>query len=183
MFSDPEANNWQPARIELRAEQRGPNAWDEWDSAELGDGTFLCVFRRGDPKSGKEARWQGIFQKHNGSWLIEQYHAAPFQHSGHPELLATREGVVLHIATDGIYWTGDKGKSWDRLPFIGLKQGYRSCYYPRSLQSENGKIYVFSHQGSDDGYGKTDQAMSGRWHSSVITCHANAGSPRSPRIC
>ena len=30
---------------------------------------------------------------------------------------------------------------------------------PRSLQTDDGKIYIFSHQGSDDPYGKTDQAI------------------------
>ena len=29
----------------------------------------------------------------------------------------------------------------------------------RSLQTDDGKIYIFSHQGSDDPYGKTDQAI------------------------
>jgi len=49
--------------------------------------------------------------------------------------------------------------SWHRLSFKGLNQPYRSCYYPRSFQLADGKIYVFSHQGSDDPYGKTDQAI------------------------
>jgi len=161
MFSDREGRNWKPLRIELKPEQRGPSVWDEWDSTELRDGNFLCVFRRGDPKTknSRETRWQGLLQKKSDSWAIEQYHAAPFQHSGHPELLATREGPVLHIATDGIYWTENTGVSWYRLSFKGLNQPYRSCYYPRSFQLADGKIYVFSHQGSDDPYGKSDQAI------------------------
>ena len=161
MFSDPDAKNWQPLRVDLKPEQLGPNVWDEWDSAELPDGSFLCVFRRGDPKSNnsKEVRWQGLLQKNGGSWAIEQYYPAPFEHSGHPELLATREGIVLHIATDGIYWTEDQGQSWHRLPFKDLRQAYRTCYYPRSFQAMDGRIYIFSHQGSDDPYGKTDQAI------------------------
>jgi len=159
MFSDGDGRHWTAQRIELKPEQRGPNVWDEWDSAELADGKFLCVFRRGDPKSGKEARWQGLLERKGESWTIEKYHPAPFAHSGHPELLATREGVVLHIATDGAYWTADAGKSWQRLAVKGLSREYRSNYYPRSFQADDGRIYVFSHQGSDDPYGKTDQAI------------------------
>jgi hypothetical protein len=161
MFSDLNGKNWTPLRIELKPEQRGPNVWDEWDSAQLPDGNFLCVFRRGDPnsKNSREVRWQGLLQKKDKSWSIERYHFAPFEHSGHPELLATHEGLILHIATDGIYWTDDQGQSWHRLPFNGLNRSYRSNYYPRSLQLEDGMIYVFSHQGSDDPYGKTDQAI------------------------
>ena len=161
MFSDPAGRNWKPLKIELKPEQRGPNVWDEWDSAEMPDGNFLCVMRRGDPKTNnsREMRWQGVLLKKGDAWAIEQYHPAPFAHSGHPELIATREGVILHIATDGIFWTEDQGRSWRRLPVTGLGQAYRSCYYPRSFQAEDGKIYVFSHQGSDDPYGKTDQAI------------------------
>src|SRR5437867_2396835 len=161
MFSDRDGRNWKLLRIEAKPEQRGPNVWDEWDSAELPDGNFLCVFRRGEPKSNnsREMRWQGLLEKKGLSWAIEQYHPAPFEHSGHPELLATREGIVLHIATDGVHWTEDRGQAWHKLPFKRLSQSYRSCYYPRSFQVEDGRIYVFSHQGSDDPYGKADQAI------------------------
>jgi hypothetical protein len=160
MVADREGKNWKSLKIELRPEQRGANVWDEWDSAELPDGNFLCVFRRGVPNnSSKEMRWQGLLRKKNESWVIEQYHPAPFEHSGHPELLTTREGLILHLATDGIYWTEDQGQSWHRLPFKTLGQPARTCYYPRSFQTEDGRIYVLSHQGSDDPYGKTDQAI------------------------
>jgi hypothetical protein len=161
MLADPQGRKWEPIRIELKPEQRGPGVWDEWDGVELADRTFLCVFRRGDPKrnNSKEVRWQGLLRENGDRWALEEYRPAPFEHSGHPELLATREGVVLHIATDGIYWTDDVGKSWHRLAFKGLDRPYRSCYYPRSIQAADGTIYVLSHQGSDDPYGKNDQAI------------------------
>jgi hypothetical protein len=161
MFSDKNGQNWKAINLTLTPEQFGPGVWDEWDTAELPDGNFLCVFRCGVPKTNnsREARWQGLLRKHSEVWIIDQYHRAPFEHSGHPELLATREGPVLHIATDGIYYTQDQGQSWHRMPITGLRQPYRSCYYPRSFQASDGKIYIFSHQGSDDPYGKTDQAI------------------------
>jgi hypothetical protein len=78
---------------------------------------------------------------------------APFPHSGHPELLATREGVVLHIATNGTWWTADRGEHWTKLDVPGTP------YYPRSVQRDDGAIMVVGHVGSDDAYGAVDQAI------------------------
>src|SRR6185312_8305829 len=108
----------------------------------------LGVFRRRDPDSNsakpKQARWRGIFQQRGDSWIINDYHRAPLDHSGHPELLATREGIILHIATSGVHWTDDAGKTWHLLEFRGSQKPYRSNYYPRSLQTKDGQIFVFS---------------------------------------
>jgi len=68
-------------------------------------------------------------------------------------LLATREGVVLHVATSGVHWTADAGKTWHRLQVPG------SHYYPRSLQTSDGTVFIVSHAGGDDGYGAVDQAI------------------------
>jgi hypothetical protein len=75
-------------------------------------------------------------------------------HSGHPELLATREGVVLNLATDGIAWTRDEGKTW-----AYLEGRPRSGYYPRSMQLPDGRIFCVYHAGGDDYYGRTDQRI------------------------
>jgi len=74
-------------------------------------------------------------------------------HSGQPELLATKEGPVLHVATSGVHWTDDAGKSWHKLDVPG------TAYYPRSLQAKDGTIFVFGHIGGDDAYGKVDQSI------------------------
>lgn len=164
MFSKNEAKTWEPIKIELPApEMHGDDAWDEWDCAELPQGELLGVFRRRDPDSepgkAKQVRWQGIFRKKGDSWIVDEYNRAPFEHSGHPELLLTREGTILHIATSGIHWTEDAGKTWHLLEFKGAKKPYRSNYYPRSVQTKDGRIFVFSHSGSDNAYGKVDQAI------------------------
>ena len=78
---------------------------------------------------------------------------APFPHSGMPELLATREGPILHLATSGIHWTTDAGTSWHKLDVPG------TAYYPRSVQTADGRIFVFGHVGGDDAYGKSDQSI------------------------
>jgi len=160
MLSSDEGRSWQPQRIDLPPEARQPRAWNEWDWAELPGGDLLGVFRRNDPANRtKQVRWQGVLRRHEDGWKLTNYGPALFEHSGHPELLATREGAVLHIATTGIHWTSDAGQHWLPLEFALQKQPYRSRYYPRSLQTEDGRIFVFSHVGSDNAYGQVDQAI------------------------
>src|SRR5262249_6085443 len=98
-------------------------------------------------------RWQGLLKKDGKSWKPQDFGPAPFPPSGYPNLLATREGVVLHIATPGVHWTADAGKTWHKLNVPG------SHYYPTSVQSADGRIYVFAHVGRDDAYGSVDQSI------------------------
>jgi hypothetical protein len=112
------------------------------------------VFRRVDPNNrGREVRWQGLLKRAGDTWTPGDVGPAPLTHSGHPELLATREGPILHVATSGIHWTLDSGKSWHRLDVRG------TAYYPRSVQGADGRIFVFGHVGGDDAYGKSDQSI------------------------
>ena len=78
---------------------------------------------------------------------------APFPHSGFPELVYTKEGLVLHVATSGISWTADEGRTWHDLPIPG------SAYYPRAMQLRDGTILVIGHVGSDNVYGTVDQSI------------------------
>ena len=131
------------------ADQRG--GWtEEFDVAELTNGDLLCVFRRANDAK----RWQSTLKKSGDTWIAQQ--AGPssvLPHSGHPELLATREGPILHVATSGIHWTSDAGQTWHKLDVPG------TAYYPRSLQTNDGRIFVVGHVGSDDAYGKVDQSI------------------------
>ena len=36
---------------------------------------------------------------------------------------------------------------------------YFTRYYPRSVQAEDGRIYIFAHVGSDNPYGSVDQSI------------------------
>jgi len=159
MFSADEGRTWQPQRIELTEPQQEVGAWNEWDFAELPNGRFQCVFRRTDPEDRKkQVRWQGILRISNERGTIEEYGAADLAHSGHPELLATKEGVILHLATTGVHWKTSDG-SWQPLSPSEAAEPYRTYYYPRSLQTDDGTIYVFSHVGADNAYGQRDQAI------------------------
>jgi hypothetical protein len=110
--------------------------------------------RMGEPfPTGYSDRMQSIVAKQQEGWKAGPATPAPFAHSGFPEVLLTKEGVILHLATDGIYATTDEGKTWTRLPIPGTK------YYPRAVQLPSGKIVCIGHVGSDDVYGTVDQSV------------------------
>jgi hypothetical protein len=155
MVSSDAGKTWGPP-IDVVGEHAKSWSGEEYDTAELPSGDLLCVFRTVDPigKTTKEVRWQALLKKDGKSWRSQDVRPAPLPHSGHPELLATREGVILHIANSGIDATTDAGQSWHSLP--GAKP---SGYYPRSVQGGDGRVYIFSHIGGDDAYGAVDQSI------------------------
>jgi hypothetical protein len=158
MTSADSGRSWERAEVVMPGEYRDV-VWDEWDLAELAGGDLLCVFRRGDPNNRqREVRWQGILKKSGQGWSLTKFAPSTLPHSGHPELLATREGIVLYFATTGVAWTDDAGASWRRLKAPGFPD-YKTRYYPRSLQLEDGTIYVFGHNGWDNRYGEFDQSI------------------------
>ncbi|HOX39253.1 MAG TPA: sialidase family protein [Candidatus Brocadiia bacterium] len=142
-----------------------PNAGyggEEFDTAELDNGDLLAVYRTAsydkDGKTLSQERRQNLFIKEGDSWEPTPIVPAPFPHSGHPELLATREGPILHIAQNGIWWAAGSGAQpsgarWTKLDVSG------SAYYPHAVQLNDGTIMVVSHVGSDDPYGKVDQSI------------------------
>lgn len=130
---------------------------EEWDAAELEDGDLLAVFRGITYDAAgnclAQDRRQSILRKQGDTWVPGPVTVMPFPHSGHPELLVTREGVILHVAPPGIHWTADRGATWHALDCPGTE------YYPHAVQLRDGTILAIGHRGSDDAYGKTDQAI------------------------
>ena len=154
LVSSDQGKTWKGPIAVVPAEHASKWGGEEFDAAELPNGDLLCVFRRPDPnQAGREVRWQGVLQKSGDTWTPSDVGPAPFPHSGHPDLLATREGAILHLATNGIHWTNDAGKSWHRLDVPG------TAYYPRAVQGADGRIFIFGHVGGDDAYGKVDQSI------------------------
>ena len=136
----------------------GPgNACEEWDTVELENGDLLAVIRAitydATGKCTNQDRRQSLLTKKGDTWTPGPVGPTPFPHDGHPELLKTREGVILHLAPNGISWTADKGVTWTKLDSPG------TGYYPHATQLEDGTILVAGHIGNDDPYGKTDQAI------------------------
>jgi hypothetical protein len=152
---DPECRMWTDP---LYVAPEGVNyAGEEWDSAELDNGDLLAILRTATYDAAgntlSQERRQSLLTKRGDTWEPGPIAPAPFPHSGHPELLRTREGAILHIAQPGIAWTADAGATWTPLDCPG------SAYYPHAVQLDDGTILIASHIGSDDPYGKTDQAV------------------------
>lgn len=123
---------------------------EEVDIAELPDGDLLAVIRVDATLS----RWQTLLKKDGKAWKVQPVQKLWIPHSGMPELLATREGVVLHLATDGIAWTADQGATW-----AYLEGKPRTGYYPTSVQLPDGRIFCAYHVGGDNYYGQVDQRI------------------------
>jgi len=137
---------------------------NEWDVAPLPNGDLFALFRTLLTPHGpiKQIRKQAILRKSptskcpdktsSGCWVIDETtlgNPGNLPHSGHPDLLATREGVVIQFATTGNSYTNDGGTTW--IPLAGTS---RSDYYPRSIQDPVSRdIYLFGHVGGDDPYG------------------------------
>jgi hypothetical protein len=148
VVSSDQGQTWKGPVAAVPSEQQG--GWtEELDAAELINGDLLCVFRRANDAQ----RWQGVLKKTEDTWVASQVSSSILPHSGQPELLATREGPILHLATSGIHWTTDAGQSWNPLEVPG------TAYYPRSVQASDGRIFAFGHVGADDAYGAVDQAI------------------------
>jgi hypothetical protein len=99
-------------------------------------------------------RLQSIFKRGpDGGWGIGPATAVPMPHSGYPELLKLRDGSILHIGTDGIWYAPPDLHTWTRLEVPG------SPYYPRAMQLKDGRVLVVGHVGGDDEYGKVDQMI------------------------
>lgn len=152
LVSKDNGRTWSEPIPVVPAQYRSNWGGEECDAAELPNGDLLWMFRHRVPEGG-EGRWQGLLKKSGETWTLGNVGPAPFPHSGHPELLATREGPILHVATSGIHYTNDAGKTWQKLDVPG------SAYYPRAVQTMDGLICIFAHIGSDDAYGSVDQSI------------------------
>jgi len=139
--------------------ETAPLPGNEWDTAELPNGDLAAVFRtRVSPSvDATQVRKVAVLEQNGDGWVLTGLRDAPFAPSGHPELLRTREGPILHIATTGVHYTTD-GLNWKPLDFVP-KRSYRSDYYPQAVQTRDGVIRVFGHVGGDDAYGERDQSI------------------------
>lgn len=129
-------------------------ACEESDFCELPNGDLFFVHRA--VHYGKEplqTRMQSVVHRRGEDFVPGPCEPAALPHSGFPMVLYAKEGVILHLATDGVNWTNDLGKTWTRLDIPGTP------YYPKALQLKDGKIVLVGHNGWDDVYGTVDQSI------------------------
>lgn len=155
VVSSDEGVSWQ--RVTFSGPAYNPTKFNEWDIEELDNGDLFILSR----PVGNDSRWQGIMTKTGATWQLQTFNQVPvgvLPHSGHPELLKTQEGPILQFATTGTRWTNDIGATWNVLSGGTVN----SRYYPHSLQTADGWIYVFAHlssPGGDDNYGMANQRV------------------------
>lgn len=134
---------------------------EEFDWVELPEGELLVVLRAGVA----EGRLQTCLRPAGRSWQTGAVGPNGLPYSGHPELLLTREGCLLHLATTGISWSRDQGRTWSDLVLddglAELRPGPATPYYPKAVQLPGGEVLVVGHLGGDDGYGRVDQSIVG----------------------
>jgi hypothetical protein len=161
--SEDQGRSWGPP-VTLMPTETG--VCEESDFCELPNGDLFWVHRvehyaaspvnASRPGAGPDLhsdRMQSIVRKKGAAWEPGPAGPAPFPHSGFPCVLLTREGVILHLATDGTSWTSDLGKTWSRLSIPG------TGYYPCAMQLSGGTIICIGHVGGDDVYGGVDQSI------------------------
>jgi len=81
-------------------------------------------------------RMQSVTHKQGDTFVPGECEAAPFPHSGFPCVLLTREGVILHLATGESHWSGDMGKTWNKLRVGG--KAFSTYYYPEPFSWPTG---------------------------------------------
>jgi hypothetical protein len=167
LVSNDNGKTWgQPIQVVPDA-NRKDWACEECDVAELPNGDLFWVFRRCPPEDADKPMdkrsntyWQGVMQKQGESWTPKWAGPAPFPNLGLPNLVATREGVILLVNAG--QWTDDAGKTWHpiaNLPATATAARGTSAYYPKGIQLADGRILEFAHAGCDDPYWVVDQSI------------------------
>ena len=157
-----EGHTWEGPIQVLPAEQASAYAFtEEFDWAELEGGDLLLVMRAGVA----EGRLQTRLRREGATWRPGPVRPNSLPYSGHPEVLLTSAGQLLHLATTGISGSSDEGRTWQDLPpgdgLAALRPGPVTPYYPKAVELPDGRVLVVGHVGGDDGYGCVHQAVVG----------------------
>ena len=168
---DKDGRNWHGPISIIPDDQLGDFAGEEFDWVELDDGDLLCVLRTEthsvfDAKDPGQQRRITRMTKSADTWEPTRVDMAPFPHSGHPEMLRTRDSLVLHVATSAVSASADEGESWTHFNLTPEATWHGWCgpgspYYPKAVHMENGEILVLGHVGGDNGYATIDQSVVG----------------------
>jgi hypothetical protein len=126
-------------------------AYPEPSFVEFDDGELFFLFRIEqfpDPKDESKCistpRRQCLVRKKRGHYVAGAITETTLPHAGHPELLLTREGVLLYMCEAGYWYSLDRGFKWTKMD---IRPSY---YYPQAVQLDDGRILVAGHVGGDE---------------------------------
>ena len=167
--SEDGGTSWQGPIHSCPERQRREFAGEEFDFAELPNGDLLLSIRAEtqpgfDTNAPGQSRRQTRLVRKGHTWEPTRVDRVCLPPSGQPELLTTREGVILHVATTGISWTDDDGAHWTDFALAPPSDPERwtfpgTPYYPRAVQMADGEILCVGHVGGDNAYGVVDQSI------------------------
>lgn len=107
-----------------------------------------------EKKNPRENRSQMRLKRQGKVWVPGPIKVTAIPHGGHPELLMTREGILIYSSAEGFWGSANEGREWTRIETLPI-----ASYYPASVQLQDGRILVVGHNGGDAGYPPTADMM------------------------
>lgn len=142
-------------------------AYPEPAFVEFPDGNLLFMFRIEIFPDGDESKYHPgnrrvcLVKKKRGHWVNGPIRQTPVPHAGHPELLLTRDGIVVYFADNGHWASADQGLTWSKLELPAHKY---ALYYPQAVELDDGRILVAGHVGADNPFPPPqDMSICGHW--------------------
>lgn len=126
---------------------------DEPTVAELANGDLLVVLRHSNPKAEGAALYtncgQMVVKRSESGWKPGEWQPTTMGFRGFPELLRTRNGVLICAGSGNQYnFSVDDGKTWSRTIGICDPTYNRHNHYPALTELPDGRILSVYHLGN-----------------------------------
>jgi BNR repeat-like domain len=152
LISEDDGKNWsEPVDVII---SDGDTGFAEPVIVELSNGDILMMLRVEVENASLDAwdaenntnrnRKQVRLIKSGNTWVSGEVEQLEIPHGGHPELLMTREGLLLYSSPEGFWGSVNEGQEWTRIKTLPY-----ALYYPSSVQLDDGRIFVVGHNAGD----------------------------------
>jgi hypothetical protein len=166
--------SWDPGLF-FAPGQAAMTFFNEWDTAEMPDGSLAVMVRCGvgwnrkqpTDAASKKTQLSSVYAfalwpaRPDGSgWNYVEPAKVSFSTTTnpiHPDLFVCNQtGALVFASTgpEGWRYSYDAGRTWAGLPGVAATN-----YYPRCVQEPNGTVHAFSHVGGDDDINERDQQI------------------------